>query len=164
MKKRTKRIWLAVILGGILLAVGFIAFINTPLGMMTVLFLESAQDAGTWEDDPKNWRRAFGEDPPQDVSVVHSYYWGSDHFTHEFIYFFEVEASPTWRDAFIKSRDAVSVPASKASCFEVGYDGTPVWFVPKPVEQYEVWDRPGYRGSLWLNKTNEHFYFYGVQL
>jgi hypothetical protein len=164
MKKTTKRIWLGLVIAAVLAAAGLSAYVSSPLGAMDMLLRESKKDAGTWENDPENWQRAFGENPPADVSVVHSYYWGSDHFTTEFIFFFEVKASPTWREAFIKSRDAVPVPGSNACCFEVGYDGTPAWFVPKPVELYEVWDRPGYRGSLWLNKTNEHFYFYGVQL
>lgn len=96
--------------------------------------------------------------------MIHSYYWESDHFTHEYIYFFEVKASAEWLEAFIKSRNAEPVAVSNARCFEVHYDGTPEWFVPESVEKYKVWDRPGRRGSLWMNKTNEHFYFYGVQL
>jgi len=164
MKRRTK-LFLAIAVGGVVVAVaGYIVCINTPLSMMAMLHEQSKLDAGTWEDDPKNWHRAFGEDPPEDVSVVHSYYWGSDHFTHEFIFFFEVKASATWREAFIESRNAQPVVTSSARRFGVHYDGTPEWFVPGQVEQYHVWDRPKYHGSLWMNKTNEHFYFYGVQL
>ena len=80
------------------------------------------------------------------------------------MFFFEVQASPQWREALLKERNAEPVAVSNARCFEVHYDETPAWFVPTPVENYDVWDRPGYHGSIWLNRTNEHLYFYGVQL
>lgn len=53
-------------------------------------------DAGAWMDDPKNWSRAFGQDLPAGVNVIHSYYWESDHFTYEYGCYFEIEASPEW--------------------------------------------------------------------
>ena len=162
MKKKTKLI--LFIVAALLAGVAYLVCLNSPLGMMDMLHQQSKLDAGTWHDDPQNWHRAFGEDPPAEVSVVHSYYWGSDHFTHEYIYFFEVQAPAAWREAFIKNRNAEPVDPSHACCFEVHYEGTPEWFVPDLVENYNVWDRPKYRGSLWMNKTNEHFYFYGVQL
>jgi len=40
----------------------------------------------------------------------------------------------------------------------------PDWFVPEPVSKYEVWDRPGYPGSVWIEKTNGCIYFYEVLL
>ena len=46
--------------------------------------------AGTWEDDPGNWGRAFESTKPPDVAVVHSKYWRSAHWTYEFEYFFEI--------------------------------------------------------------------------
>ena len=150
----------AVLIGGIIVVAGYIAYINSPLGIIA----RGNPNAGTWHDDPKNWRRAFGEDPPENVSVVHSYYWESDHFTHEFIYFFEVKASRQWLAAFVKDRKAEPVAAEDARGFEVHYDGTPEWFVPDPAGSYEVWDRPGYHGSIWVHKKTGHVYFYGVQL
>lgn len=154
----------AVLLLAAVAVASYLLYWTSGLGTMIGLQRQSKLDAGTWKDDPGNWRRAFGEDPTQDVSVVHSYYWGSDHFTHECIYFFEVKAEPAWREAFIRTRNCVPVASSNACCFDVHYEGTPDWFVPKPVQQYEVWDRPGHHGSLWLNRTNGHFFFYGVQL
>lgn len=161
-----RRIIVAIILAAMLFAalIGVLVIGGTAVGAMLLMGIVSSMQSGTWEDDEGNWSRAFGQDPPEDVSVVHSYYWTSAHFTHEYIYFFEVKASARWRDSFIKACEAEPVAASNAGCFEVGYDETPAWFVPGAVEQYDVWDRPGYRGSIWLNKTNQHFYFYGVQL
>jgi uncharacterized membrane protein YjjB (DUF3815 family) len=50
--------------------------------------------AGTWVDGPGNWSRAFASTKPPDVSVVHSKYWRSPHWSFEFAYFFEIAPSP----------------------------------------------------------------------
>ena len=56
--------------------------------------------SGTWNDNPKNWERAFGQKPPKDLKIVHSQYWRSPHFTLEFEYFFEFAPSDTFRKEF----------------------------------------------------------------
>ena len=43
--------------------------------------------AGTWTDDPGNWRRIFRGPKPAGVAMIHSWYWRSPHFTMEFEYF-----------------------------------------------------------------------------
>ena len=48
--------------------------------------------AGTWEDDPKNWYRAFGEKLPPEVELAHSLYTRMPHFTHEHIFYLEFKA------------------------------------------------------------------------
>jgi hypothetical protein len=127
--------------------------------------ISGLQHAGNWEDDPKNWRRAFNEDQPAEIKVIHSKYWRSSHFTVEFIYYFEVEATPEWRDAFLKKHGLNLVPPSTARSFRMnnGSDDIPKWFAPDPVELYDVWDNSGY-GSVWINKTNGHIHFYDAQL
>ena len=127
---------------------------------------ESIRHAGTWEDDPQNWHRAFSEHQPAQVKVIHSKYWRSDHFTVEFIYYFEVEATQEWRDAFLKKRGLTQVAPSVARSFRANMhsDDTPGWFAPDPVELYDVWDRAGYFGSVWIVKTNGHIFFYDMQL
>jgi hypothetical protein len=127
----------------------------------------SSSVAGTWNDDPKNWYRAFEEEQPADVNIIHSQYWRSDHWTYEYMYFFEVQATPEWRDKFLKERNALPVPPDKARSFrtQVFGDSTPDWFAPDPVDIYEVWDeRPGYFGTIWINKDNGHIYFWDSQL
>ncbi len=127
---------------------------------------ESILHAGTWEDDPKNWHRAFKEEQPAGVRVVQSSYWRSSHFTVEFMYFFEVQATPERRDAFMRRKSLDLVSPSSARSFRSTYhtDDTPSWFAPDPVDLYEVWDRTPYFGSVWINKTNGHIFFYDVQL
>ena len=158
--KKKVLLLIGVFIGVIILTTAYILYINSPLHIIA----RSNPNAGTWHDDPENWNRAFEEDLPKDLSMVHSYYWESNHFTHEYIYFFEVKASNQWVDEFLKKRKVVQVSPEKARRFEILYDETPDWFVPGSVGNYNVWDRPGYYGSIWINKTNGHLYFYGVQV
>ena len=52
---------------------------------------------GNWTDDPDNWGRAFQSSKPDDVEVVHSYYYRSPHFTYEFSYYFHIRANRALR-------------------------------------------------------------------
>jgi len=114
MKRRTKVLLLAIILTGVMVGtVGYLAFIHSPLGIIA----RGNPNAGTWEDDPQNWNRAFGQDPPDDVSVVRSYYWESDHFTHEYIYFFEVKASSQWQEQMPQLQSALRAGPGCTSVF-----------------------------------------------
>ena len=107
MKRAIK--WALILLGSVV-ALFVIARILMPsAGNFFLLQADSIQRAGTWEDDPKNWYRAFNEEQPSDLKIVHSKYWRSNHFTYEFVYYFEVEATPAWRDAFLKKRNAARV-------------------------------------------------------
>jgi hypothetical protein len=161
----------------LILIIGIIAIPLVLLFVVTVLLrsgifaffamqADSVQHAGTWEDDPQNWYRAFGEQKPPQVQVIHSKYWRSDHFTYECIYYFEVKATPEWKDEFLKKNGLIPVSPSVARSFRTNNhsDDTPAWFAPDPVELYDVWDMPGYFGSVWMNKTNGYFYFYNVNI
>ena len=82
------------------------------------------------------------------------------------MYYFEVEAPLEWKDAFLKKHGLIRVSPSAARSFRtnVHSDATPAWFAPDPVELYDVWDKAGYFGSVWINRTNGHIFFYDVQL
>lgn len=91
--------------------------------------------AGKWEDDPKNWKRAFGSIKPPDVVVVHSLYWRAPHFTFEAGYLFEIEPNETLkRQLFTKNRLEPLAADQMRSFGE-----PPDWFAPRPIEAYEVW-------------------------
>ena len=164
MSKRIKKVLIVLVS---LVALLVIAFILLP-GVLPFFAMQadSIQHAGTWEDDPKNWYRAFNEEQPAQVKVVHSKYWRSNHFTYEFIYYFEVQATPEWRDAFLRKKNLALVSPSSARSFRTNNhsDDTPNWFAPDPVDIYDVWDKAGYFGSVWINKTNGHIFFYDAQL
>jgi hypothetical protein len=137
---------------------GFLPFIATQAN--------SIQNAGTWEDDSKNWYRAFNEEQPAQIKVVHSKYWKSNHFTHEFIYYFEVAVTPEWKDKFLAEHGLKQVSPGMARSFRsnISSDDTPNWFAPDPVDRYDVWDKAGYFGSVWIDKANGHIFFYDMML
>jgi hypothetical protein len=110
MRKRIKIVLLVLIS----LLVIRVIFVLPDLLTFFPLQAASKQTAGTWEDDPKNWFRAFNEQTPPDVQVLHSKYWKSDHFTYEYIYFFEISATPGWKETFLKNRNLELVSPSKA--------------------------------------------------
>lgn len=105
--------------------------------------------SGTWEDDPANYRRAWGEDKPADVDLVHSWYWRSPHFTREEAYFFQFRKHAQWPQAFVAANDmapAVSGPAGLKP--DLPPFEKPAWFLPKPLDAYDAWSGP--RASAWL--------------
>jgi hypothetical protein len=164
MNKQNKRILGVGIFVVVLCAV--IVLLHSQILAFLSLQVEDLRHSGTWEDDSKNWYRAFQTEQPEQVKVVHSKYWQSSHFTKEFMYYFETEATPEWKDGYLKSRGLIQVSSSEARSFRTNAhsDQTPDWFAPDPVELYDVWDQPGYFGAVWINKTNGHMFFYEWQL
>ena len=164
MRKRIKQA-LAV---GVLLVLILVAIValQPDTRAFFAMQADSIRHAGTWEDDSQNWYRAFHEQVPAKLKVVHSKYWRSNHFTYEFMYWFEIEATPEWKDEFLKKHDLKQVSPSLARSFRTNThsDDTPTWFAPDPVELYDVWDKAGYFGSVWVNRSNGHIHFYEVQL
>jgi hypothetical protein len=164
MSRRTKKVLVVLAALGVLLTT---AFIFRPTFFPFIAMQASGiLNSGTWQDDPKNWYRAFREEQPSQVKVVHSKYWRSNHFTLEFMYYFEVEATPEWRDSFLMKKGLALVSPSFAGSFRAynSSDDTPDWFAPDPVSLYDVWDKDGYHGSVWINKTNGHLFSYEWQL
>jgi hypothetical protein len=52
--------------------------------------VRAAFESGEWDDDPANWRRAFGADPPPGWQVIRSRFWRSPHWSREEAYHFHV--------------------------------------------------------------------------
>jgi hypothetical protein len=65
-------------------------------------FLSCCHESGTWQNDAKNWKRAFGEQQPKKIKVTNSWFWRSPHFTHEFEYFFAVAPNDAFRRQLIE--------------------------------------------------------------
>src|SRR4051812_42160903 len=164
MRKYVK--WVLVLMCSVAALFVIACIVMPDIGKFFLLQADSIQHAGTWEDDPKNWYRAFNEEQPREVKVVHSKYWRSNHFTSEYIYYFEVQATPEWRDAFLKKHELelVTPAAARSSRSKTHSDATPNWFEPDPVDNYDVWDKAGEFGPVLINKTNGHIYFYEMEL
>jgi hypothetical protein len=93
---------------------------------------------GKWDEDAKNWSRAFnGQTPPPDVTIVHSRYYRSPHFTYEAYYYFQLTAPKAFLDAWLKGL----VQATPAKDNLGLLPDKPNWFLPKAIENYDMWKR-----------------------
>jgi len=96
--------------------------------------------AGTWEDDPGNWQRAFRSTAPPDVTVVHSKYWRSPHWSYECEYFFEIAPSAKLKEELFANNKLRQMQGDEAARIQKSVFGdAPSWFAPKDVAEYEVW-------------------------
>lgn len=81
--------------------------------------------AGTWEDDPGNWSRAFQSTKPPEVAVVHSKYWRSAHWTSEFEYFFEIAPNPQLKAQLFGENNVRQATGDEASQIKKNVFGDP---------------------------------------
>ena len=114
--------------------------------------------AGTWVDDPGNWSRVFQSTKPPDVTVVHSKYWRSPHWTFEFAYYFEIAPNPKLKEQLFsknKLRRMIGDEAAKAKANSFGE--VPVWFAPKAASEYDIWvfeGEPDRNFRMLIDKTS----------
>lgn len=112
--------------------------------------------SGKWEDDPRNWHRAFGSVKPPDVIVLHSSYWRSPHFTFECQYFFEIQSNAALRKQLFEENRLIRMEGKQASEAKGDNFGEPPgWFAPGDTDQYEVWiyqDEPRGHFKLLIDK------------
>lgn len=122
----------------------------------------SCHQSGTWSDDPKNWQRAFGEQTPTNLAVIHSQYWRSAHWTMEYEYFFEVRGAV--RSELLSDTNLALLGTNA----DMGISTPkPSWFAPKPVDQYEVYgftNGPPSKFRLLIDKADESTFFTDFQL
>ena len=75
--------------------------------------------------------------------VVHSWYWRSAHWSLEFEYFFQIQASAELRQEFIEQNSMQRVDATGTEApdryFDRYFHDKPAWFLPKARDRYEVW-------------------------
>ena len=97
--------------------------------------------AGTWEDDPGNWSRAFHSTMPTNVTVTHSKYWRSPHWSYESGYFFEVAANPALKEHLLTRNKLRLVAGDEAAAIkqDIVSEHAPSWFAPNGAIDYEVW-------------------------
>jgi len=78
----------------------------------------------------------------------------------------KIEATPAWKDKFVAKHNLKPVSPETALSFRTNNhdDDAPNWFAPDPVGRYDVWDQAGYFGSVWMDKSNGHIFFYEWQL
>ena len=124
--------------------------------------------SGNWEDDPGNWNRAFQSTKPADVVVVHSLYWRAPHWTFEAGYLFQIEPNEALRkQLFTKNRlsqvERSEIREEERPCF----GKCPEWFVPEPIEVYEVWrysDDPQSKFRIFIEKSTGRMFLGDYQV
>tara|TARA_B100000959_G_C14816149_1_gene555928 strand:+ start:491 stop:937 length:447 start_codon:yes stop_codon:yes gene_type:complete len=124
--------------------------------------------AGTWEDDPKNWERAFNSSRPPDVVVVHSKYWCSPHWSHEFEYFFEIVPTPEFTEQLFIKNQLREIKGEEAETAKLNFFADkPAWFTPGQTTNYEVWvykEEPDGNFRVFVNKHSGHLFLTDYQV
>ena len=95
--------------------------------------------AGTWDNDSKNWKRAFGSDPPDGITVVNSWYWRSPHWTLEQEYFFEIEATDEIAQELVSSEGLHRADGPGSLSGSLHFHDAPEWFASKPFGDYDIY-------------------------
>ena len=124
------------------------------LASLMLFVLLTSCTSGTWTDDPGNFKRIFDFSKPDDVKVLHSYYWKSPHWTVEYAYFIVLQPSQKFTSGLTDPRIVTVVKSDEAlldSC-----DGKrPAWFLPKPITNYDAWlSKAGGGYRLFRDKTD----------
>jgi hypothetical protein len=121
-------------------------------------------NAGTWEDDLKNWKRIYNYEKPDFIKIIHSRYWQSPHWTLEYEFYIETDSCQQILDSFLSQadieliKDTTEVRISKDK---------PQWFVPNSLDRYNIWKgtrHPVDNFFLFIDKENGHLYWHELQL
>jgi hypothetical protein len=124
--------------------------------------------SGTWDDDPKNWGRAFHSTKPPEVIVVHSRYWRSPHWSYEFQYFFEIAPNSELKHQLFTANKLREVTGNEAVEARARVFGdAPSWFAPKSLADYEVWvsaDEPGRNFKVLIDRVSGHIFINDYQV
>lgn len=103
------------------------------------LLLAGCHESGTWVDDPRNWKRIFRAPKPDDVTVVHSWFWRSPHFTYEYEYYLHVRANADLQKRLLTLNPMQELQGEAAVREATRWSpNKPAWFPPKPVGGYRV--------------------------
>ena len=106
--------------------------------LWTAVVSISSCSSGTWENDDKNWQRAFDTNLPKEIRLKHSYYWRSTHVFLEQEYFFEIEHTDSLEKEFLKGTDLVKVDSTNSVSIHF-FGEKPKWFVPDGFQNYEIY-------------------------
>jgi hypothetical protein len=108
-----------------------------PLVTAVAVLLILTGCGGTWVDDDRNFQRVFGFDKPNDVQVLHSFYWKSAHWSTEYRYYISLRASSQFASSLTDAR--LMRPAAPEFAPDSCGSDRPDWFAPKSMTKYEMW-------------------------
>src|SRR5439155_22726170 len=77
---------------------------------------------------------------PDDITVVHSWFWRSPHFTYEYEYYLQVQKHADLQKRLLTMNPMTEVIGEKELRQATAWSQQrPDWFAPKPIAQYQVW-------------------------
>lgn len=123
--------------------------------------------SGTWSDDAKNWRRAFDESRPADgITVVHSWYKRTPHWTAEYAWFFELQLGGKMKSQIVTNSDFTKLPAFSQEDLRLRiYSDRPKWFAPEPLSAYDAYESKTQLGFLiFIEKSGDRSFWTRYQL
>jgi hypothetical protein len=119
--------------------------------------------SGKWEDDNKNWTRAYKHPLPDTIDLVHSWYWRSPHWSLEQAMYFEIKHNESIKENFIKYQDVVRLDLKDT--ININFFGQkPIWFITKPFKDYLIWKSNLGNFLLFLDNENGDLYWTDYQL
>jgi hypothetical protein len=119
--------------------------------------------SGKWEDDDKNWTRAYKHPLPDTIDLVHSWYWRSPHWSLEQAMYFEIKHNEGIKENFIKYEDVVRLELKDT--ININFFGQkPKWFIPKSFKDYHIWKSNLGNFLLFLDTENGDLYWTDYQL
>ena len=114
--------------------------------------------AGTWEDDPDNWRRAFQSTKPAERRSCPFHPVALRALDERFEYFFEIAPQPSLTAQLFGQNKMRRVTDEEAKQIRKNALGeAPSWFAPKVVTEYEVWvfeGEPGRNFKAFIDKKS----------
>jgi len=122
--------------------------------------------SGTWENDDKNWSRAYNQTLPDSIKLVNSWYWRSPHWTLEQALYFEIDYNQGVFETFLSDPTVVNLDYKDTVNINF-FNDKPEWFLPKPFGEYDIWK--GNKGSfdnfiLFFDKQSRHLFWTDFQL
>jgi hypothetical protein len=119
-------------------------------------------EAGTWDDPAQNFQRAFHDAPPDKLVIVHSWYTRSRYFASEFAYFMEIQPNSEFKIGLWQNNKLQQASTAKDLAPVLKFPvAKPAWFVPKPLDQYEVWiyaDKPFRHFRIFIDKQTQELF------
>lgn len=132
-------------------------------------FTEGYWKAGTWNNDPNNYERAFNSKQPKEIKVINSKYTRYPHFTLEQEMYFEFVLPDSIKRNWIKNGwDTVSVSDKNELIEKIKYN-SPTWFIAESLTKYklyyvvnESYEFPN--NIMAIDTTTGHIFYYSIQL
>jgi hypothetical protein len=121
---------------------------GAAFAILAAVLLVGCHESGTWSDDAKNFHRIFRVSKPDDVNVVHSWFWRSPHFTYEYEYYIQLQKHADMERRLLTMNPMMQLTGDLEKAAALG-QSKPTWFIPKPIIQYDVW--------TYSNRPNDHF-------